>query len=1507
MSQTLQNDNSKNSSELLAALIAEAVYECLGSVGVLIRDIPLPSPDHVLSALKGMINEGVDLRIAYLLGEGRIAADRLGLASSVFSDEVEQAERWRNDPALTGLIVVVAHGDEAKLSSLEDFSAVTSRTLKRMLVRRALGGEAGQNDVQQRWWRLLGVEERVGFSQLLDYYTALSGLSGAKFLAAASREVWRLGLLPDPELFDRPSEQTIRQRFEENKEIQRRLQILTPQDRKAIAKIIGSESDSAKRRELRETLDRLDRGRWEEGVMPTVSLGAAQQLLRTRTKRPPGPGKPTSERVSRFASQAMVDEIGRAAFGEMVQAFREELNKLDESRLRPITVAVAVPDEVDTEATSVVRLDVLNLFSKVLRDGSYGGLFSLEATDLESVLVRLDTQRHLVTLWERDSIAGFLDEASDDPRIKELSRQFHLYDSKRNAVLAYARMLAVEPLAVAADINSRGVLKDFVEAYEELNRLVREGYDCLFNMFGHDVNEVLGRLLLMETVVVKTETATYAVLSPTHPLFIWHYATYCEIVDLQKDQLDDRDRALVVEAASRLPNFLSSLFVPASALGTAMDLPFAGRIGPLPYFTDKVQTNSAEDGVLPLRTLVEAHLAFEPHTRAGLRLAVVDPPSSGVFLSTLADLAEAGLLEGAHLAVYRHPRLDGHAVELQLEEGEEERIARVFRALTPQRQFTFDVRPLAQDELGPPEEDRFHIIVVFDQSNGLTYKARPASHPIQPLAIPRRIHYSQLHKTVELEPAPGGPFDAYSQLVGRLYQGGGTSYLTVHQNQTVRDALTRVAMRAPWIAVVDRQVDRDLHLGSLRIMTARDGTRDLAAFARATSPFRRPLRDVVRQYNAFISSEELDDLLVQLSDLLDEGLLSLRPDATGHRNDNYVKGLLGTLIAARWFRTTGTQDNRLLLSLDGAEARRWLHLAANKERADLVGLEWTNDHCTVRAIEVKTVQNTAAEYTVSGNIVSGPAVQQLLSTRQLLMSVFGADRTNELITTPARREIMREHMYRELTKGSYTPAQRKIWADRLQRLLDGLVPADIRCHLIDVRLGVDTSSLENRVVVAEYEGNSVAVDITQLNEREMSSLSPQPAAAPPGDAQRGMQEVPDPRTETPDWGDATQETKQPERQQERTPVLNSEHPRALLGTAPGVYGHPREVWFEPDSPDNRLPNPHIAISGETGSGKTQATKALMSDLTKFGVPALVLDFKDDYSDPGYATSEALRVYDPNYEPLPFNPLAPALDPRTGHVNLTHHLHQLTEIVKRIYRLGDQQAFRLREALKAVYEQLGLPMGPFQPELDQVYPPFSHVRRELEGSKENLSLLGRMSPIFDLGLFAAEGGESQFKKVVETSTVVRLAQLPGDETKNSVAEFFLMALYNYLIRVPQSHGLRRLLVLDEAWRLVQSPFLEPLMREGRAFGLGVIISTQFPHDLPAPVSGSTATKIFFSQNTVEQIRDIQRAIVGKTSGAEAEHLAGVLRGLGPLTCVIHSRQFTPFLRVSVKPFYERQAL
>src|SRR3954469_49747 len=104
--------------------------------------------------------------------------------------------------------------------------------------------------------------------------------------------------------------------------------------------------------------------------------------------------------------------------------------------------------------------------------------------------------------------------------------------------------------------------------------------------------------------------------------------------------------------------------------------------------------------------------------------------------------------------------------------------------------------------------------------------------------------------------------------------------------------------------------------------------------------------------------------------------------------------------------------------------------------------------------------------------------------------------------------------------------------------------------------------------------------------------------------------------------------------------------------------------------------------------------------------------------------------------------------------------------------------------------------------------------------------------------------------------------------------------------------------------MDSLFLEPLMREGRAMGLGLVIATQYPSDMSDEIAGATATRLYFSQAQPQPIRAIQRTVAGHTSGAEADRVAGEVRGLPPLTCLLANRQFDPYARVEVHPYYRR---
>jgi hypothetical protein len=354
--------------------------------------------------------------------------------------------------------------------------------------------------------------------------------------------------------------------------------------------------------------------------------------------------------------------------------------------------------------------------------------------------------------------------------------------------------------------------------------------------------------------------------------------------------------------------------------------------------------------------------------------------------------------------------------------------------------------------------------------------------------------------------------------------------------------------------------------------------------------------------------------------------------------------------------------------------------------------------------------------------------------------------------------------------------------------------------------------------------------------------------------------------------------------------------RVLLGREPGGS----EVWWEPAT----YSNPHVGVSGETGSGKTQSLMAVASELHRQQVPLLILDFKDDYG--AFAEAEEVEVWDPAEARLPFNLLTPVAD-ADGRVEPLAHVHRVADVVKRVWGLGDQRAHRLREALKRCYLAAGVALDRHVPPPRRRWPAFSELVLE-----ERDTLRGRLSPVFDLRLLdPAPQAEVGFARLVEAGGIVRLARLPGDEAKSAVAELLLLALYGELVRRPHVRSLRLALLLDEGWRLSACPHLEPLLREGRAFGLAVILASQFPRDLSPAVRGSCATLLFFAQTDAAQAAEVARAVLGEAHSAQAVLLSRKVQGLPAFTALLHRRDTVlgrrPWTPIRLTPWFERRGL
>jgi len=181
----------------------------------------------------------------------------------------------------------------------------------------------------------------------------------------------------------------------------------------------------------------------------------------------------------------------------------------------------------------------------------------------------------------------------------------------------------------------------------------------------------------------------------------------------------------------------------------------------------------------------------------------------------------------------------------------------------------------------------------------------------------------------------------------------------------------------------------------------------------------------------------------------------------------------------------------------------------------------------------------------------------------------------------------------------------------------------------------------------------------------------------------------------------------------------------------------------------------------------------------------------------------------------------------------------------------------------------------------------------------------LAPLFDLGLFPANPGATvPFEESLNERVVFKMNELPTDRVKAALTEFVIVQLHGHALRGEQPRHLTRLMVFDEANRIAKCPGLEALAREGRAFGVGIVLGTQFPGDIPEEIAGNIASQLFLHNNQVSHRRHVVKQVLGTTTSAEAQNL---LQQFGALsTCEglfvnqHHSRSF-----VSIWPHWQRR--
>ena len=141
------------------------------------------------------------------------------------------------------------------------------------------------------------------------------------------------------------------------------------------------------------------------------------------------------------------------------------------------------------------------------------------------------------------------------------------------------------------------------------------------------------------------------------------------------------------------------------------------------------------------------------------------------------------------------------------------------------------------------------------------------------------------------------------------------------------------------------------------------------------------------------------------------------------------------------------------------------------------------------------------------------------------------------------------------------------------------------------------------------------------------------------------------------------------------------------------------------------------------------------------------------------------------------------------------------------------------------------------------------------------------------------------------SIVNIAHLNDDE-RMSVVTLLLAELLNWMRSQPGTGSLRAVLYMDEIFGYLpptanppSKQLLLTLLKQARAFGVGLVLSTQNPVDLDYKALSNCGTW-FIGRLQTDQ--DRQRVLDGlRTGGADIQQLSGWLTGLGKRRFLLHN--------------------
>jgi len=281
-------------------------------------------------------------------------------------------------------------------------------------------------------------------------------------------------------------------------------------------------------------------------------------------------------------------------------------------------------------------------------------------------------------------------------------------------------------------------------------------------------------------------------------------------------------------------------------------------------------------------------------------------------------------------------------------------------------------------------------------------------------------------------------------------------------------------------------------------------------------------------------------------------------------------------------------------------------------------------------------------------------------------------------------------------------------------------------------------------------------------------------------------------------------------------------------------------------------SPHLFIVGIPGQGKSVTARRIIQASVNQGLATLALDFHGELAAKAEEMLEAgrYRIVDAAAG-LPFSPFEAVGDRTRAVQHWQANAFSLAEIVGWVCDLGDIQRDLIYEAIRNCYQASFVEVD--EPSLPTPEEVFAEIQR-LEQTRKIRNVVARVRPLFDVDfdLFRPVQGQTLYDMISGLS-VIDLHKLGQETLQLAAGAFLLRKIYKDMLQWPAAERLRLLLVLDEAHRLAKDLTLPKIMKEGRKFGVVVVGVSQGLADFHPDVLNNAGTKVVFRMNFPESRR------------------------------------------------------